>query len=245
MFRTTGAAFLLALVACAASAQTQDGYRVIETGQPPRGDASAQMDPLARSRGIDTAVTYVTRLEGDLADGPAFELREGGRAAPAVPQGPGSVPVVAVLVILALALLLWLRFGGAGGLLAATPKPDRPRGAAPDAWAISHKERETDPQRLLAQIAAMTDRRAAMVRLLHHCLLFAGDDSDTRFARADTEREAFRRLPDGWRLRDALRGLLGRTELAHYGGREVDEQGFAAALDLGRAILLSGAGRHA
>src|SRR5690606_19939429 len=53
-----------------------------------------------------------------------------------------------------------------------------------------------------------------------------------------------RRLPQGWRAGTALRDILTRAELAHYGGRPVAEEDFAATLDLGRAILLRG-GRDA
>ncbi|WP_323718587.1 hypothetical protein [Paracoccus aminovorans] len=237
MIRAGCAAVLLAAAATPAHAQ-QQGFRVTEPLDPPLAEDARTLRAQARIRGIETEVTYAGAIEGDLADGPAIELRPQGTVRPAEPPLPGSVPTIAVLAALAVGLLLWLRFGGAGALLAPAPRPDRPRPAAPAGWAVEPGDGTADPQTLLAQIAAMPDRRAALVRLLHHCLLAAGQDSDTRFARADTERDAFRRLPSGWRHRTALGRLLRATELAHYGGRAVADADFAAALDTGRRVLM-------
>lgn len=247
MLRAAFAALALTLLTGAAALAQQDGYRVIEAADPPRGADLDRLMTEARLRRIDTGMIYVTRLQGDLADGPAIELsrpdvsprRDG------IGVDGGSVSAMAVIGLFLLGLVLWMRFGGSGNLLAAAPKPDRLRHAAPESWALTEAERMTDPQTLLDQIAAMPDRSAAMVRLLHHCLLFAGDDSDTRFARADTERDAFRRLPDGWRFHQPLALLLNATELAHYGGRAVDEAGFVRALETGRQLLIPKKPAHA
>ncbi len=101
-----------------------------------------------------------------------------------------------------------------------------------------------DGQALIDRLAAMKDRREALARLLRHCLLAAGEMSDTRFARSDTERDAFARLPAGFQHHDALRALLRDSELAHYGGRPVSEDVFMRNLELGR-ILLGKGGVHA
>lgn len=237
MRRAAVAAFALTCVTGAQALAQDQGYRVLEAAPPPQGAAGADLSALARRGGVETGVTYITRLQGDLADGPAIELARPDAPSPRAGGFEGSVPTLAIVAVLLLALALWMRFGGSGNLLAAAPKSGKPRHAAPESWSLTEAERMTDPQTLLDQIAAMPDRRAALVRLLHHCLLFAGDDSDTRFARADTERDAFRRLPEGWRFRQPLAGLLRATELAHYGGRAVDDSGFAQALDIGRQLL--------
>ncbi|MFO1165967.1 MAG: hypothetical protein U1E55_12530 [Paracoccus sp. (in: a-proteobacteria)] len=41
---------------------------------------------------------------------------------------------MAVIGLFLLGLVLWMRFGGSGNLLAAAPKPDRLRHAAPESW---------------------------------------------------------------------------------------------------------------
>lgn len=249
MRRAALAALALALTAPVATAQdaAQDkGFRVLETREPPRGASHDEMLAQARPRRIETEMVYVTRLEGDLADGAALDFEESSPDTPVREfRGEGSVPTLAIVAILLAGLALWLRFGGSGALLTAAPKSGRPRQAAPDSWALSAADQMADSRSLLDQIAAMPDRRAAMVRLLHHCLLFAGDDSDTQFARADTEREAFRRLPESWRFRQPLAGLLRAAELAHYGGREVDERSFAEALETGRRLLSERRPAHA
>lgn len=245
MRRAAAAAFALTCISAAAALAQDQGYRVLEAVTPPQGAAVADLSAMARRGGIETGLTYITRLEGDLADGPAIRLAQPDGLPPRVDGIDGSVPTLAIVAVLLLMLALWMRFGGSGNLLAAAPKSGKPRHAAPESWALTEAERMADPQTLLDQIAAMPDRSAALVRLLHHCLLFAGDDSDTRFARADTERDAFRRLPEGWRFRQPLAGLLRATELAHYGGRAVDEAGFAHALDIGRQLLSQKKPAHA
>lgn len=245
MMRAAFAALALSLTVQAAIAQQDEGFRVLETREPLRGADHGKLQAQARPRGVETDVTYISRLQGDLADGPAVDFVDPTPEQGYEFRGGGSVPALAIIAALLAGLALWMRFGGSGTLLAATPKSGKPRQAAPESWALSEADQMADPRSLLEQIAAMPDRRAAMVRLLHHCLLFAGDDSDTRFARADTERDAFRRLPEGWRFRQPLGSLLRATELAHYGGRPVDEGTFATALETGRQLLSEKRPAHA
>lgn len=236
--------WLMGLLLAAPALAQEDGFRVTGRLDPPLGAEAGTLAAEARSRGIAIDMTYATAIDGDLSDGPAVTLHPQAEPETSTLPVAGPVPTIAVLAVLLAALLIWLRFGGSGMLLARTPAQDRQPAAAPESWAITATDRAADPATLLDQIAAMPDRQAALAHLLRHCLLRAGDDSDTRFARADTEREAFRRLPSGWRQHDALEHLLHDAELAHYGGRTVDDPGFAAALDAGRRILLAGP-RHA
>jgi len=239
-------AVLILAVASPAPAQTR--AVIEETADPPRGERAAEVGGLLARDGVATAMTYVTRMTGDLADGRTEVMPAEQRPqdpAPFVPR-PGSMSTVLVVLLLVAALLLWLRFGGAGMLMARAPKAQKkPPAVAPDAWNISAEDRAGDPRSLLDQIAAMPDRAAALVRLLRHCLLTAATETDTRLARADTERTALRRLPGTWRAQPALRDILTRAELAHYGGRPVDEAEFSATLDLGRSILLRQGAAHA
>ena len=233
---------MLALLSAPLFAQTAV---IEETAPPPRGARSAEVEAALAAGGARTEMTYITRMTGDLADGRTEVMQPERKPVPRDPlPRNGSVSTVVVVLLLVGGLLLWLRFGGAGMLMSRAPPPQRRPVAAPEAWNISAADQSDDPRRLLEQIAAMPDRAAALVRLLRHCLLAAAGETDTRLARADTERAAFRRLPQGWRAEAALRDILTRAELAHYGGRPVDEAGFAATLDLGRGILLKGP-RHA
>ncbi len=188
----------------------------------PRGPEAQALAGQLKARGIATEMTYAVSAE-NIA-----------KPKPPPPQSfhlPGrGVSAWWVLGLVALALMLWLRFGGAGILTRRAPQ-EGVTVTAPEHWQV---ERDLAPQSLLAQIEAMADRRAALVRLLRHCLLKAAEQSRTRLARADTERDAFARLPGE---KSALRLILQAAELAHYGGREVSEAGFAEALAAGRQVL--------
>lgn len=128
----------------------------------------------------------------------------------------------------AAALALWLRFGG-GALMARGPREIAPR-TIPDGW-----EQESAPG--VPAFESMEDRGRALVALLRLCLLAAAEASATRLARSDTERAALRRLPQSLRDRPAFEHLLHEAELAHYGGRAVLDDRFAALLATGRGFL--------
>jgi len=135
------------------------------------------------------------------------------------------------------ALFLWLKFGGSGVLLSRDPADSTAKNSAPDSWKISAGEINLDANSRLSQIAAMPDRGAAMVLLLRYCLLAAAQTTSTRFARSDTERSAFGRLPKHWPSLAGLETVLQQAELAHYGGRPVTDGVFTNALETGRVIL--------
>lgn len=201
---------------------------------PPLGESSAAYEAAAGSR-VQMQAAYATDVQGG-------RLTSDSRA-PRAPVPPPPVPVLtgnwallAVVGALALGLLMWLRFGG-GGVLAPAPRAGKPRPQAPAAWNMAGAADRLTGEALLADIAAMPDRRAAMVRLLRHCLLHAAEATGTRLARSDTERRALARLPATLPGASGLAGLLGRTELAHYGGREVTEADFAASLTAARQLL--------
>lgn len=236
-------AFLLFVAPHPALAQDNSAKAVIdETAQPPLGQNSDDVAKILADQGAQSKMTYATKVTGDLAEGYKDVLKPKTRpedepSQPDLPR-PGSLSTGVVILLVLAAVLLWLRFGGAGMLMARTPVAAKKPVVAPEAWNISDADQTNDPRSLLEQIALMPDRAAAMVRLLRHCLLTAAGETDTRLARADTERIALRRLPESWRAIAGLREILNRTELAHYGGRKVSEAEFARSLDLGRSILL-------
>lgn len=147
----------------------------------------------------------------------------------------GSIGTMTVILVLVGLLLIWLRFGGAGMVLGRTPA--EADGTVPEHWDIPPNHQNASPQDLLAEIRAMPDRAAALVRLLRHALVAAGQRNDTRFARSDTEREAFARLPANWPHHSDLGALLRQTELAHYGGRAVEESDFDTTVTKWSQIL--------
>lgn len=223
-------------------AQTPPGGLTFDTVEPPVGASGEAYDRAAGAR-VNTRATYATEVHGGRLTPESRAPRAAPVSAPRAPIG-GSWSIILVVGLLALLLFLWLRFGG-GGILASSPRQDRPREAPPTSWAMDGAEDQLTGEALLRSIANMPDRRAAMVRLLRHCLLHAATVTGTRLARSDTERRVLARLPDQFRDGSALADLLGRTELAHYGGRDVPETEFADSLALARGLLGSGGAAHA
>lgn len=232
-------AALLLLLLTALPGLAQEGRLTpVDVLEPPRSAEARALAAKAEAAGIATRMVYARVATGAAKPAPSLEPSPQPVFIPRF--GSGSVWVVVLLLIAAIAL--WLRFGAGGVLMAPTSK-DAPKPAtAPDHWLIPDSDLIRSPASLLEQIATMSDRRAALIRLLRHCLLRAGVDNQTRFARSDTEREAFARLPRTWSRQEPLAVILQSAELAHYGGRPVADDDFTAALDAGRAIL--GGGRR-
>lgn len=218
------------------SDQAGEAPLTIDRVTAPRGDLAEDYRRIAARAGLRSDVTYAKGIRGSLPLDEAYRPPKDDLQRQTDPLITGPAAMIVVFVLLLVAAGLWLRYGGSGMLLSSTPRDLPQKTTAPDSWRISDDPNLTTGD-LLAQIAAMTDRRAALVRLLRHCLLQAGIATDTRFARSDTEREAFRRLPETWMGRNGLSGILTMTELAHYGGRSVSEDSFAKSLAAARDIL--------
>lgn len=153
----------------------------------------------------------------------------------------GPLAIFVVLGILVLGLGLWMRFGNGGVLLSSAPREMKQRqGEAPESWRASEAVAEEGPDQFLQKIAAMQDRRQALVQLLRRCLLHAADVSGTRLFRSDTERTVLGRLPQNLPNRERLENLLVETELVHYGGRDLAENQFSTLLTSAQALLSQG-----
>lgn len=159
---------------------------------------------------------------------------------PREPVVNGPLAVAIVLVGLIVVIGLWIRFGNGGVLLSSAPRDIKRQGEAPESWRTSAAEAEEQPSDFLQRIAAMADRRQALVLLLRHCLLHAADMTGTRLFRSDTERAVFARLPSNMPERDKLENFLTAVELVHYGGRTLAESHFGVLLTTARGLLSSG-----
>lgn len=159
------------------------------------GDASAKVEPAS-----NTTTSSPQRK-------PLFIPRE--------PVLSGPLAVAVVLVGLIVVIGLWIRFGNGGVLLSSGPREMKRQGEAPESWRTSAVEAEEKPTDFLQRIAAMADRRQALVLLLRHCLLHAADITGTRLFRADTERAVFARLPKNMPDRERLANFLTAVELVH------------------------------
>lgn len=157
------------------------------------------------------------------------------------PLVTGPLAIIVVLALLVVLLGLWMRFGNGGVLLSSAPREMKQRnGEAPESWRNVATDAEERPDAFLQRIAAMEDRKQALVELLRYCLLHAADTTGTRLVRSDTERVVLERLPHNMPGRDLLGNLLQETELVHYGGRMLPESQFTTLLASARSLLSQG-----
>lgn len=199
---------------------------------PEVGQEAAEYRTLSESRRIDVTTRYVDETDQDWF-GEAPKVAPAPRALPSFNgNGVGVGITVAVIVLL---LFLFLKFGGAGNLLASDPAAVKRDRKKTKAWGLTAEDAHS--QDILSKIRSMKDRRAALILLLRHCLLQAAHETDTTFRRSDTEREALKRLPQGWRQFSNLGILLRRSELVHYGGRPISESDYEETLNVGANIL--------
>lgn len=248
LLRRFAATILFFSLCLPVQAQDRPGTVVTSEVSPPVSETSEQYQSLADGADIKNRATYAEKISGSLSDERTIrETRTRETGGPRLSLQFDSGIGVGIAIFLAIVLLLlWLKFGGSGVLLSGDPKDVKEKQQAPDHWNIAARESEMDGNDLLAHLATMSDRGEALARLLRHCLLSAGEASDTRFARSDTERDAFARLPHEFKHHSALKALLRDAELAHYGGRPVSDEIFSRSLELGRTLLANpGSHRHA
>ena len=215
----------------ASPAVSQDNTTYLE---PPRGEvATSYQDAMPRAVTHDTRYvdeTNIDFLTSEAAPRPRRDLT--------LPtNGGSSLSVIIIALIIGGLLFVFLKYGGAGALFQADPNAQKkPKKKRAKAWGLTASEESAGD--ILAKIRAMASRREALILLLRHCLLQAADETDVFFLRADTEREAFSRLPNNWRRITQLKNLLHRTELVHYGGRDIADPEFETALTFGAQILM-------
>ncbi|MDR9772826.1 hypothetical protein RJJ65_09165 [Rhizobium hidalgonense] len=241
-------ALFLATLAPFPPAQAQDSARQqVDGGTRQSSAAGAEYASQCRQNGLRCTLIYG---DGSAKDAPASNTTTSSpqRKPLFIPREPvisGPLAVAVVLVGLIVVIGLWMRFGNGGILLSSAPRDMKRQGEAPESWRTAAAEAEEEPNDVLQRIAAMADRRQAVVLLLRHCLLHAADISGTRLFRSDTERAVFARLPNSIPDRERLANFLTAVELVHYGGRAVAENHFSTLLATARDLLSVGRLTHA
>lgn len=208
-----------------------EGQKVVATSAPRDAMGQSRADALSDA-GLQARIVYLQKFDGSIEqkDPPKVATNK-----PVAPLISGLMAMALVVGALIAALGLWVYISG-GALWAPETATDANKAVqAPKGWGES--EADLLENRSLAQIAQMSDRRAAVVRLLRLCLLHAAEATKTGFKRSDTERDAFGRVPLHWSGLDYLKRLLIVAELAHYGGRSVDEATFQTLIEGAREIL--------
>ena len=106
--------------------------------------------------------------------------------------------------------------------------------------------REDDPEEVrsdqpleqfLAGLAAMADKREALIMLVSRLLEWAADTHALRLGRSQTARDVLRVLPVDWRHMPALRGLVREAEVVHFGGRDITPERWEECLAAARPIF--------
>lgn len=211
--------------------------------QEPAGTAESYKEQCLKN-GLRCTLTY--------PEGPTQAKQEAPEPPKLRPESMSSVPalsgflgVVVVLIVLVAVIVLWMMFGSGGVLLSRAPMTTQPsQSEKPDDWKDNAPDASARPRDFLAQIAAMPDRREALVQLLRQCLLQSAKRTGTRVLRSDTERTVFVRLPKKMEHRDELKHLLMQTELIHYGGHVPAESDFSNLLRKAQPLLSSGGSAH-
>ena len=241
------AALFLAAWAQFSPAQAQVSSQQVEGGDRQRSAAGAEYASQCLQNGLRCGLIYGDASEKTepASNTTSSPLQRRPLAIPREPVMSGPLAVVVVFFGLIVAIVLWLRFGNGGVLLSSAPREIKRRGEAPESWRTSAAEAAEGTSDFLERIAAMADRKQALVLLLRHCLLHAADITGTRLFRSDTERAVFARLPANLPDRDRLENLLTAVELVHYGGRSFADNHFGVLLTTARGLLSTGRLAHA
>ncbi|MEM7058780.1 MAG: hypothetical protein AAF557_14410 [Pseudomonadota bacterium] len=89
----------------------------------------------------------------------------------------------------------------------------------------------------LDRLAAMADRREALILLVNRALERAAHANSMTLGRAQTGRDVIRALPGAWRYRDTLRDLVRQAEIVHFGGRDISEDRWQECLSAAQPLF--------
>jgi hypothetical protein len=218
----------LALAGPAGAAAGIDPAHVEATGAPD----TAYLDAV-RWGGLQTEIVY-------LRPGAPLPQRD-----VAVPEAPGVADPGAQRRVWAIAagtvLLLVLAFAAwyGRGVSAAFGSARDPLRRAPEPGGASPAVDPPDDA-YLAGLAAMPDRRLALILLVARALDQAAAANGLRLGRSQTARDVLRVLPRRWPHLDALRRLVAEAEIVRFGGRELPEERWRACLEQARPLFAAG-----
>ncbi len=231
-------ALFLPLLFGAGIAQEAELIYPKKTLSPPRSEAAEAFIENSNRENIQTEVIFAESITTEKTEREVKAVEQNEWEIEFRDFSGNGLGIYTLIALLIIGILLWMRFGGTGSLF--TPNPDqtkRSKPIAPAAWKTKDSLLSLDRQKLFERLKNMKDRREGMIELLRYCLLYSAEQSNIVFARSDTERDAFARIPNSWQKRGQLGDLLSKTELAHYGGRPVNPDQYQSALQIGRSIL--------
>ncbi len=218
-----------------------DKWYVVEEVTPPSESFSEEYRKEARQVRVDTQATYASEVSSEPVEVEISDTEE--FSPPGDPIFTQSSALIFILIFLAVAIILWLKFGGSGALFSRNlgKKGEEQQSAiAPENWNLEVDIDELDRESFFRRLEGSNDYRANLIELLRYSLLDVAQISNLVFARSDTEREAFARIPKDYAKVSSLEKILQSSELVKYGGREISSEVYQKTLELGRSILLAG-----
>ena len=227
---------VLGLAAAGGAADAEiDVARIDSRDLGPAGAPNAAYLDAARWRGLQTEVAYLR---------PGAPLPEGEVAVPDAPAVPDPQAVrrnwaVAAGLVLALVLAFAAWYGRGLPVSFGAGVRDRLRRGA-DALAADAPAGDPDPEALFARLAAMPDRRRALILLAARALERAAEANGLRLGRSQTARDVLGVLPRRWPHGEALRRLVAEAEIVHFGGRDLAEARWRDCLAAARPLFAAG-----
>ena len=187
-----------------------------------------------RFSGVKNRAFYIDEVTGDIPMDAAPRIQPRVEAPPS-PVPDRTIPYIIVVGVFGLiGFLLW-RFGGQSQITLRNSQAVS-AGRVP---AVGPAQAGADQNigDFLKSLAAMPDRRAALILLVGRVLRRAAETNGLRLKRSETARDILRRLPRDWALFDPTRNLVVAEELVHFGGRGVSDGQLDAYIAIARPIL--------
>jgi hypothetical protein len=222
----------LLLALCLSAAGPASGATKIRLGDvEPTGAPNAAYLDAAGWRGLQTEIVYL-RPDAPLPEGAVAVTNAPGVADTRTERRNWAI-AAGVVLMLVLAFVAW--YGRGVSIAFGAPRDPLRRGSK---WQTDARPvREVSTDALLAELAAMPDRRQALITMVTRALERAAQANGLRLGRAQTARDVLRVLPPRWPHFDSLRWLISEAELVHYGGRDLAEERWRACLDQARPLF--------
>lgn len=193
------------------------------------GDApNAAYLAAVRGLGLQTEIIYLPpHAPLDLGEQPQAQPK------PAPPESPQALRWLLILIAgaaLALIAALVLRNSSGGRAIFARPLHQDPRPNQPPPSSAALAARPAPGLQLLAEVAALSDRRQALQRLTELALDRASRANGIRLGRSQTARDVLAFLSPGWRHIAGLKLIVRTEEAVRFGGAPLAEAVFADCL---------------
>ncbi|MEM9011648.1 MAG: DUF4129 domain-containing protein [Pseudomonadota bacterium] len=216
---------------------TAEGVGAQEAPYPPEpipeSEAGAEYAEVLRYSRVDRGLTYVGDPDAEISvEGPEAATND----LTLDEDSLRTLLIAVALAVLGIVLLVFFRYGGLGSLSTLGASEDRPGRKARMAGPETPGDL-TPVERFLEEVAAVPDRRRALMLLANRALETTARLHRLRAARSRTGRDILRNVPTDWPHRAALHTIVELEELVQFGGRPLSEDRFADCLRTAQPLL--------